>query len=304
MLTEDVTHYVELHRSLGFKFKLQACLLRHFARFAESRDDCAVRSETVLAWAAEAPSATQCRSRLLVVRRFARFMQAEDAHHEIPPADAFGRPKRKRRRPHIYTPDDIRSLLHAAAQLTPRGSLRPATYETLFSLLVSTELRISEALSLQLDDLMSDGLLIRNTKFRKSRLVPLHATVWQGLDRYLTRRRQSGGVDRALFISMWGTRLAYSTVFAVFLKLTRSIGLRGGPGTPGPCIHDFRHTFAVRALEACHGSKEEISRHLLALSTYLGHAHPSETYYYLHATPKLMLEMARDGEAFFHGGSA
>ncbi len=249
MLSEYVNRYIELHRAMGFKFRIQAYLLRHFVRFAESRGDCVVRSETVLAWATEAPSAAQRRSRLLVVRRFARAMQAEDVQHEIPPADAFGRPTRERRMPHIYTPDEIRRLLQAAAQLTPKGSLRPATYVTLFSLLVSTGLRISEALALQLDDLTSDGLLIRQTKFRKSRLVPLHTTAREGLDRYLARRNQFGADDRSVFISMWRTGLAYRTVYAVFLELTRSIGLRGGPGTPGPCIHDMRHTFAVRALE-------------------------------------------------------
>lgn len=304
MLTEDITRYVELHRAMGFKFRVQACLLRHFARFAESRSDCAVRSETVLEWAIEAPSAAQRRSRLLVVRRFARYMQAEDDHHEVPPADAFGRPTRERRMPRIYTPDDIGRLLRAAAQLSPRGSLRPATYVTLFALLVSTGLRISEALALQLDDITSDGLLIRHTKFRKSRLVPLHATVRQGLDHYLARRIQVGHGDRSLFVSMWRTGLAYSTVRAVFLERARSIGLRGGPGSPGPCIHDFRHTFAVRALEACHGGKEEIERHMLALSTYLGHAHPSDTYWYLQATPKLMAGTADAGEILFDGGSA
>jgi len=304
MLTDNVTRYVELYRSMGFKFKIQACLLRHFVRFAESRHDGAVRSETVLAWAAKAPSAAQRRSRLLVVRRFALFMQAENANHEIPPADAFGRPKRERRMPHIYTPVDIQRLLRAAAQLTPKNSLRPVTYVTLFSLLVSTGLRISEALALQLDDFTSDGLLIRNTKFRKSRLVPLHTTARKGLDRYLARRKQFFDDDPFFFVSMWGTRLAYRTVYAVFLELMRSVGLRGAPGTPGPCIHDMRHTFAVRALEACHGGKEEIALHLLALSTYLGHAHLSDTYYYLHATPKLMEETARTGEVLFQGGSA
>jgi integrase len=304
MLSEHINRYIELHRALGFKFRVQACLLHHFLRFAESRGDCLVRSATVLVWASEAPSASQRRSRLLVVRRFARHMQAEDDHYEVPPADAFGRPIREHRMPHLYTPDDIRRLLHAASQLTPKGSLRPATYVTLFSLLLSTGLRISEALALQLDDLTCDGLLIRQTKFRKSRLVPLHTTSREGLDRFLARRRRVCSDDQSLFISLWRTGLAYRTVNGTFLDLARSIGLRGGPGAPGPCIHDMRHTFAVRALETCHGGKEEISRHILALSTYLGHTHPSDTYYYLQATPKLMEGICRETEALFQGVSA
>lgn len=303
MLTEDITRYVELHRTMGFKFKLQACLLRHFARYAEALGDISVRNETVIAWATEAPSVAQRRDRLLVVRRFALHMQAEDEHYEVPSANVFGKPERRRHVPYIYSSDDIRRLLNAAALLTPKGSIRPATYATLFALIVSTGLRISEALALQLDDITPAGLLIRNTKFRKSRLVPLHATVRDGLDRYLVRRKAFGNGSRFLFVSMLGTGLAYETVVSVFLKLTRSLGLRGGPGSGGPCIHDLRHTFAVRALEACHGGKKEIARHMLALSTYLGHAHPSDTYYYLQATPKLMEATARAGERLFQGGA-
>lgn len=304
MLTDNITRYIELHRALGFKFKLQASLLYHFARYAEPRGDDTVRNESVLAWAAEAPSPPQRRLRLLVVRRFALFMQAEDARYEIPPRDAFGKPTKERRQAHLYTPEEIQRLLRAAAKLTPKGSFRPATYKTLFSLLVSTGLRISEALALQFEDITGDGLLIRETKFRKTRLVPLHPTSREGLDRYLIRRRQIVSEDRFVFISMWGTRLAYRTVCSVFLELMRSIGLRGGPGSLGPCLHDFRHTFAVRALESCPGGKDDIARHILTLSTYLGHAHPSDTYYYLQATPKLMEETARASEALFRGGFA
>lgn len=303
MLTKDITHYVELHRTMGFKFKLQACLLRHYARYAEARGDQSIRNETVIAWAAEAPSVAQRRDRLLVVRRFALHMQAEDETGEVPPANVFGKPERRRHIPYIYSPNDVQRLLHAAAQLTPEGSIRPPTYVTLFALLASTGLRISEALALQLDDVAPAGLLIRNTKFRKSRLVPLHTTVRDGLDRYLILRKAVGSASQFLFISMWGTGLAYRTVNGVFLELTRSLGLRGGPGSGGPCIHDLRHTFAVRALEACHGGKKEIARHMLALSTYLGHAHPSDTYYYLQATPRLMEATARAGERLFQGGA-
>ncbi len=303
MLSDDCAYYVELRRAMGFKFRLQSCLLRNFTAFAEARGDCYVRTETVLAWAAEAPSAAQRRQRLLIVRRFARQMQAEDERYEVPPAQVFGRPKRERRVPYIYTLEEIRCLLNAAAELTPKDSIRPATYVTLFALIVSTGLRISEALALQLDDVTPAGLVIRHTKFRKSRLVPLHTTAERGIEHYLDLRRRVGGSDLSVFISLWGSGLSYSTVYAVFLELMRSIGLRGGPGTPGPCIHDLRHTFAVRALEQSDGvGSEEVGRHTLALSTYLGHAHPSDTYWYLQATPKLLNGISRAGETLFNGG--
>ena len=304
MLSDDITRYVELHRALGLKFTLQSCLLRHFAAFAEPRGDSYVRAETVLAWAAKAPSAAQRRDRLLLVRRFSLKMQAEDERYEVPPAHAFGRYERRRRTPHIYAREEIRRLLQAAAQLTPKGSIRPTTYVTLLALIASTGLRISEALTLQLDDFTPDGLVIRHTKFRKTRLVPLHTTARSALERYLTTRNRIGDTDRSFFVSLWGTGLSYSTVNPVFLQLLRSVGLRRGPGTPGPCLHDLRHTFAVRSLEACKSNDEEVARHILALSTYLGHAHPSDTYWYLQATSKLMDSIAHSGEGLFEGGPA
>ncbi len=236
------------------------------------------------------------------MRRFAQHMQAEDERYEVPPAHAFGRAPRQPRMPHISTPDDIRLLRHAAAQLTPIGSMRPTTSVTLFALIASTGLRISEALARQLDHLTPAGLRIEQTKFRKSRLVPLPPTAQQGLPRYVVRRRQVGGTCRSLFVSLWETRLTYSTVYPVFLELMRSIGWRGAPGSPGPCMHDLRHTCAVRALEQCTGSEAAIRRQVLALATSLGPAQPSATSYYLQATPKLLEGIARAGERLFQEG--
>ncbi|HEX9640207.1 MAG TPA: tyrosine-type recombinase/integrase, partial [Candidatus Krumholzibacteria bacterium] len=143
-----------------------------------------------------------------------------------------------------------------------------------------------------------------NTKFRKSRLVPLHATTQQGLERYLILRKRVPGTDSSFFVSTAGTSPSYSTVYRVFLQVMRSAGLRPGPGTPGPCIHDLRHTFASRALEGCAGGDAEVARHVLALSTYLGHAHPSDTYWYLQATPKLMESIGHRTESLFERGAA
>jgi integrase len=304
MLSTDITRYIEFHQAMGLKFKLQAGLLRHFATFAEPLGDDWVRTETVLDWAAEAPSAAQRRQRLLVVCRFALEMQAEDDRYEVPSALAFGKAKRERRMPHIYSVDEIRRLLHEAGQLTPSGSIRPATYRTLLALIASTGLRISEGLALQLVDFNGDALVIRNTKFRKNRLVPLHASAREGLERYLAQREKIARTDDSFFVSVAGRGLCYSTVYTVFLQLMRSAGLREGPGAPGPCIHDLRHTFAVRALEQCGRSDVEIHRHVLALSTYLGHAHPSDTYWYLQATPKLMESIGLRTESLFQGGAA
>ncbi len=304
MLSNDVSHYIELHRELGYKFRLQACYLRHFTAFAEARGEDFVRSAIALAWASDAPSVEQRRERLACIRRFALRMRIEDDRHEVPPARAFGRRTRRRRVPYIYSSDEIHRLLDEAGRLGPLGSIRGQTYAALFALLVATGLRISEALGLDLDDITADGLAIRHTKFRKSRLVPLHSTATKGLERYLSLRGRRSTDDHAVFLSLWDKRLSYSRVNNVFLELMRSISLRGKPGVPGPCIHDFRHTFAVCSLERCGGGSSEIARHILALSTYLGHAHPSDTYWYLQATPKVLASISEAGENLFKGANS
>jgi integrase len=190
MLSRDLACYIDQKRSLGFKFHNQNVLLRGFVRFAEERGDRYITSARVLAWAAGAPSPEHRRTRLLTVRRFALALHAENARHQIPQADALGRATSKRRPPYIYRSDEIVRLLRTAAALEPPGSIRPILYMTLLGLIAATGMRIAEALALQLDDVTADGLVIRETKFQKSRLLPLHATVRQALDRYLIDRRK------------------------------------------------------------------------------------------------------------------
>lgn len=194
-------------------------------------------------------------------------------------------------------------LLDAAATLGPRGSLRPHAYVTLLGLIASTGLRISEALALRLDDITGVGLVILETKFRKSRLVPLHPTTRAALDVYLRKRAKYAVDDDAVFLSEWRTQMKYPTVLTTFLTLVRQIGIHRGPGKPGPRIHDLRHAFAVRSLEQCAGSREDVARHALALSTYLGHAHVADTYWYLQATPKLLADIAKRAESLTKRGA-
>ena len=146
-------------------------------------------------------------------------------------------------------------------------------------------------------------MLIKCTKFRKDRLVPLHKTAQQAIENYIDYRIEYVScTESALFISNTGVRPCYSTVVHLFLELMRSIGLRGVPGTSGARIHDLRHTFAVKSLEQCTGEPDEISHHMMALSTYLGHAHISDTYWYLQATPKLLLQISMDQESYYRRG--
>jgi len=304
MLSEALARHVALHQSLGFKFRTQRLLLGNFVRFAEGHGDEFIRVARVLEWAVQAPSPPQRRNRLLTVRRLALSLRAEDPRHEVPASDAIGRGLFERRTPHIYSPDDVTALMKAATGLKPTGSIRPLAYSTLFGLIAATGMRISEALALRLDDVTEDGLLIRETKFHKSRLLPLHDTTRRALNAYLSVRRRLGTLDGALFVSNTGAAPAYPTVVATFLRIARSIGLRGAPGERGPRIHDLRHSFAVRSLESCRPDRDAVARHIVALSTYLGHGHVTDTYWYLEATPILMRQIAQVSEALHNGAAA
>ena len=302
MLSETVERHIALHLVTGYLFRRQSGLLRGFAKWAQAKGDEVVRTTTAVEWAALGPTVSTRYGRLQVVRRFARLVHAEDQRHEIPPAAVFGGRPGRRRTPHIYSPREIQLLLDAASRLGPRRSLRSRAYVTLLGLIAATGMRISEALALRLDDITSAGLVIRESKFRKSRLVPLHPTTRAALDAYL-RARAKHADDHAVFVSERRTRMHYSRVITTFLTLVRQIGIHPGPGRPGPRIHDLRHTFAVRSLEQCTGNRDDIARHMLALSTYLGHAHVADTYWYLQATPKLLVEIANRAESLAKRGA-
>ncbi len=304
MLSRDLQRHADLHRALGFKFRTQHALLRLFVTHAEGLGDEFIDGGRVIGWAAQAPSAAQRRNRLLTVRRFALALRAENDRHEVPPADAFGSPEPRRRKPHIYTPEEIARLMAAAARLGPAASPKASTYETLFGLLAATGMRVSEALALQVVDITVDGLLIRSTKFQKSRLLPLHDTSRAALDRHLQVRSRSAPACNSLFTSTRQGPLPYDTAAATFRQLARAVGIRGGPGEPGARLHDLRHTFAVRSLEACAPERRAVARHIVALSTYLGHARVADTYWYLEATPVLLREVAQAGEFLLQGVQA
>jgi integrase/recombinase XerD len=218
----------------------------------------------------------------------------------LPPGHLLGRYYR-RPTPFIFSAAQLRQLLEAARRLGPPGSLRPHTYETLFALLAVTGLRVSEALALRREDLTRDGLLIRKTKFQKSRLVPLHPTVAIALERYLDRRRVAGGEAARVFVGADGRPLRYQIVRWTFRQLVLAVGL-SIPGQPRPHIHSLRHTFAVRALESRPESRLGAARHQVALMTYLGHSHLESTYWYLQSTPLLLHEIADACESVAAGG--
>ena len=172
------------------------------------------------------------------------------------------------------------------------------TYSTLLGLLAVTGLRISEALALRFKDVTPDGLVIRETKFRKSRLVPLHATATSALQGYLAKRCALALDDDHVFVSGRRRPLSYFTVVDTFHQLLEAAGIPADPDRPRPRLMDLRHTFASRALETCPDGRDHIGRHMLALTTYMGHARVKSTYWYLSSTPQLLGNIAQACEAF------
>jgi integrase/recombinase XerD len=228
MLTSAIDRYLALRRALGHKLETSEIMLRSFARHAQTRGETHIAGSSALAWAARTPTARQCARRLTVLIGLARFLHAEDPYHEIP-SRALACPTPPRPLPYIFSADEIRRLAYAANRLPPRRSLRPLTFSTLFSLLAVTGLRISEALALRMDDFTRDGLIIRETKFHKSRLVPLHESTAAALIRYLERRQQLATVTDHIFVSIKRTPLCYATAYRTFRLLCANIGLPSSP---------------------------------------------------------------------------
>ena len=304
MLMKLVDVYLCLRRAAGFQLNKAEGHLCRFAHFATQRGDHHIKTATVMDWILDdTPSQGERIRRLSEIIGFARFAKAEDARHQIPPHGLFGR-RKPRTAPFIYSQDDIRRLVEAAAHIGPSRSLRSQTFTTLFALIAVTGLRISEALALRLQDVTADGLFIRNSKFHKSRWVPLHETTLSALQQYIEHRKAVAGADSHLFVSPSGGPLRRGAVYHVFRQLLKTIGLDSGSFPRRPRIHDLRHSFAVRALQLCPDGRTHVGRHMLALSTYLGHKGVSSTYWYLQATPQLMRDIADTGEGFFQGGSS
>ncbi len=228
-------------------------------------------------------------------------MRQFEPRTEVPDESVFG-PIQERLTPHIYHEQEIVDLLTAARALAPRGGLRPLTYETLFGLIAATGLRLSEAIHLRdMDVELKLGLLtVRQTKFAKSRQLPLHASTVEALQRY--RRLRSHYVPAAsgmpLFVSRKGTSPSLRQVSHVFATLRQQLGWVSRGGHDQPRIHDLRHSFAVRRMMLWEIHGTEVDQAMLALSTYMGHTKISSTYWYLTAVPELMNVAAGKFERF------
>ena len=298
-MLKAIESYLALRRATGFSMLNAEYLLRSFAAFAIERGQRHVHTQTAIEWATLGPSIAQRDARLKAVCRFVRHVRVEDAGHELPPANHFGA-RKTRRLPHIYSAEEIDRLLEAALRLRPKGGLRSRTYATLIALLSVTGLRISEALKLTVADVTNDGLLIRETKFRKTRLVPLLDTAVAGLKDYLALRRPCSDTD-PVFADARGLPLRYIAVKETFDRLVARAGVV--PATRRrPRLHDLRHTFAVRVLQVTELDRSRRGAHMAALATYMGHVNIHATYWYLEATADLMRDVAAAGEGFLTEG--
>lgn len=306
-----VQEYLDERRGLGFALTIPGSQLRAFARYADASGHRGpLTRQLIIGWARdEAKRATPLTwaCRVAVIRPFAKHRARIEPGTYVPDADTFGR-SRRRLAPHLYTDREIVDLLAAASQLSPKGRLRPATYRALFGLIAATGMRVSEALRLACADvdLEAGKLTVRQTKFAKSRLVPLHPTTVRALRQYLALRQRHVPTvkDGPFLVSAKGTALAKRTVHWVFDRLRKQLGWTARGGHAAPRIHDLRHTFICRRVQLWHEHGTDIDNAMVALSTYVGHAKVSDTYWYLTAAPDLMSVAGRRFEQFVEAGDA
>lgn len=292
-LRPALNDYLMIRRQLGFKLRDEGSLLPKFILFIEQHGASFITRDLALRWAMQPKDALPAwwAKRLSMVRCFAQYLSGVDTRTEVPPQGLL--PYHYRRRsPYIYRKDQIEQLIEAAKQLPSVIGLRPYTYSALFGLIAVTGMRMSEPIRLKCEDVdFETGVLtINDTKFGKSRLVPIHPSTQRALEHYECQRNQiyPNPIDPNFFISDQGTRLTYWIVRHTFVKLSRQIGLRAVSDSFGPRLHDFRHTFAVRTILNWYRSGVDVERQIPKLATYLGHTHVSDTYWYLSAVPELM----------------
>ena len=286
-LSQAIDYYLALRRRLGFSLEREGAQLLALGRYVQKSGHAGpLTIELMVRWAQSSPKASQRQQarRLEIARRFAQFWAGFAPATEVPSPALLGS-SASRRRAHIYSAQQMGNLLQAASQLPGPPAWRGLTFQTLLGLLACTGMRISEALQLQGRDLdQAHSLLhLRHTKGGQSRQLILHPSALAALQRY-DRKRPARHPDSAFFSLRSGQPLGYDTVQEVFCQLRQRLGWP----IPGWRLHDLRHTFAVNCLLGWYRQGADVDQKMLALSTYLGHARPQDTYWYLSAVPELM----------------
>jgi integrase/recombinase XerD len=285
--------YLAMRRALGFRLTTQGRHLMSFVRFCEERSAGRVTADLAVEWATQVTRGSgnevyQAR-RLDVVRIFARHLQALDPATEVPPDDVLSR-RYLRVQPYLYSPQEIAALMNAASALRP--ALRAATWRTLIGLLAVTGMRQGEACRLLRDDagLETGTLVIRDSKFGKSRMVFLHPTAVAALRVYeRARDRAFPEPEAATFlVNSRGRPLDGHNLPHTFAPLAAAAGIRVPAGQRAPRLHDLRHVFTVATLLDWYRDGRDVQARLPLLSTWLGHVDPKSTYWYLQAVPELL----------------
>ncbi len=292
-LKKALEEYLSVRRTLGFRLRLAGGLLHRFVEFAEKEKASFITTKLALEWATQPKDAQPATwaNRLGMVRGFAKYQSATDPRTEIPPEELL--PYRYHRKPpYLYTNAEISKLIGAAKKLpSPRG-LRATTISTIIGLLSVTGMRMSEPINLDSKDVdLERGVLtVRGTKFDKSRLVPVHISTRDKLRKYARLRDKicPRPHSPSFFISGRGTRLTDCTLRRWFIILSHQIGLRNQGDSYGPRLHDLRHGFAIKTMLGWYRSGVDVEQNIAALTTYLGHGHVNDTYWYISATPELL----------------
>jgi integrase len=303
-LSACVRDYLAQRRSLGFELEMGDLVLGDFVKYAKvAGHHGPLTTALMLRWATERPehSSHYRAERLSIVRGFAAYLAARDGKTEVPQQRLLAS-RFRRGQPHLYSNQQLRQLLDSAAVLRSPYPLRPATYAALFGLLASTGMRVSEGLGLKFSDvdLRQSILHVRQTKFRKSRLVPIHPSVTKALSRYAEQRKKDPAARWSawFFVGRGGQPLPYSSVRQAFRRISSRLGWRSNGHLALPRIHDLRHAFAVRRLLAWYRNGVDVEQAIASLSTYLGHGKVTDTYWYLTGTRELLAVAGNRFEQF------
>jgi integrase/recombinase XerD len=310
LLDTHLLAYLSLREALGFQMHAEKILLPAFVAYVHTRQDPhPIRAQLALEWACQesahrGPSGAA--RRLSIARGFLRYLQAVVPATEVPASGLLPTPRRPT--PFLFTPPQITALVATAPASRPQGSLRPHTLSTLLGLLASTGLRVGEALRLQIEHVHLDRdpsqVHILETKFRKSRIVPLHPSTAERVRHSQAHRARLhyDGLSEALFVSEQGQPLQHRALHDWFTRLCQRLAIAPTHGERAPCLTSFRHTFAVTRMQHWYQQGRDVQVLLPHLSVYLGHVHPQESYWYLTAVPELLSAAAHRFEAYAHAG--
>jgi site-specific recombinase XerD len=296
-LAEPMTNFVYYKRALNRKYVTEAAALRLFDRYLNDHAVCDWKSIDSSLVDAFLQSRSRNRPRsynhlLGVVRRFFKWAIVQKLTEYNP---VRSRPRRQtgQRVPYLFDLEEAKRLLTVARSLPDRsrGRRRALVYEMVFALLYGLGLRVGEVARLKLGDVdyANDILFIRETKFSKSRLVPLGPKLAQRLRHYVEVRHSGAGEpDQPLFSFTKRGCISEGTISQAFHSLLPKLELRVRPGVSPPRLHDLRHSFAVATLLRWYREGVDPNCRLIHLATFLGHVDPTSTAVYLTITDDLL----------------